>query len=119
MIFSIEFTKWVSYSQQLIQTKLRDLMFFGKNGALASAIIRMTNTYGMQKDGKWEITKKITHDEIACLIGTPRETVTRMLSQLKKDGLIQNEKGYINVIDLAGLRSICRCEDCPLHVCRL
>jgi|GEM_PF-1882356 len=117
--FSIEFTKWVSYSQQLTQKKLRDLMFFGKNGALASVIIRMINTYGIQKSNKWEITKKFTHDEMACLIGTPRETVTRMLNQLKKDGLIEYEKGYINVIDLPGLRSICRCEDCPLHVCRL
>lgn len=117
--FSIEFTKWVSYSQQLTQTKLRDLMFFGKNGALASVIIRMTNTYGLQKEGKWEITKKFTHDEIACLIGTPRETVTRMLSQFKKDGLIEYERGFISVIDVEGLRGICRCEDCPLHVCRL
>ncbi|MGM0875565.1 MAG: Crp/Fnr family transcriptional regulator [Bacillota bacterium] len=117
--FSFEFTKWVSYSQMLTQTKLRDLMFFGKNGALASMLIRMTNTYGKQNGDIWKITKKFTHDEIACLIGTPRETVTRMLNQLKKDGLIQYEKGYVTVFSLAGLRQICRCEDCPLQVCRL
>lgn len=117
--FSIEFTKWVSHSQQLTQTKLRDLMFFGKNGAMASVIIRMTNTYGKQQGNKWEITKKFTHDEMSCLIGTPRETVTRMLSQLKKDGLIDYDKGYITVFDLNGLKNICRCEDCPLQICRL
>lgn len=117
--FSIEFTKWISLSQQLTQTKLRDLMFFGKQGALASAIIRMTNTYGKMHDQKWELTKKFTHDEIACLISTPRETVTRMLNQLKKDGLIEYDKGYMTVIDLDGLRNICRCEDCPIQICRL
>jgi CRP/FNR family transcriptional regulator, cyclic AMP receptor protein len=117
--FSIEFTKWVRYSQMLTQTKLRDLMFFGKNGALASALIRMTNTYGKQDGDVWKITKKFTHDEISCLIATPRETVTRMLNQLKKDGLIQYDKGYLTVFHLEGLRQICRCEECPLQVCRL
>ena len=117
--FSIEFTKWVSYSQLLTQTKLRDLMFFGKNGALASVLIRMTNTYGIKNDEKWEITKKFTHDEIACLIGTPRETVTRIINQYRKDGLVAYDKGYITILNLEGLRSICKCEDCPMQVCRL
>lgn len=117
--FSMEFTKWVSYSQQHTQTKLRDLMFFGKQGALASVIIRITNTYGTQYGHKWEITKKFTHDEMACLISTPRETVTRMLNQFKKEGLIEYDKGYMTVIDLDGLRNICRCEDCPIQICRL
>ncbi|WP_338788607.1 Crp/Fnr family transcriptional regulator [Metabacillus sp. FJAT-53654] len=117
--FSMEFTKWVSFSQQLTQTKLRDLMFFGKNGALASVLIRMTNTYGIQEGDMWRITKKFTHDEISSFIGTPRETVTRMLNQLKKDGIIQYEKGYLTVYNLNSLRQICRCDDCPLQVCRL
>lgn len=118
--FSIEFTKWISYSQMLTQTKLRDLMFFGKSGALASALIRITNTYGRKQSRQtWEITKKFTHDEISCLIGTPRETVTRMLNQLKKDGIIKYDKGYLTVINIEGLRQICRCEECPLQVCRL
>lgn len=117
--FSIEFTKWVSYSQLLTQTKLRDLMFFGKNGALASVLIRMTNTYGIKNDEKWDITKKFTHDEIACLIGTPRETVTRIINQYRKDGLVAYDKGYITILNLEGLRSICKCEDCPIQVCRL
>ncbi|MDQ0229826.1 CRP/FNR family transcriptional regulator [Metabacillus malikii] len=117
--FAIEFTKWVSYSQTLTQTKLRDLMFFGKNGALASALIRMKNTYGVHVNGVWEITKKFTHDEIACLIGTPRETVTRMINQLKKDNLLTYDKGFITILDVDGLRTICSCEDCPVQVCRL
>jgi CRP/FNR family cyclic AMP-dependent transcriptional regulator len=91
---SLEFTKWVHLSQQLTQTKLRDLMFFGKNGALASTLIRLTNTYGVQVGDIWEITKKFTHDEIANLIYTPRETVTRMINQLKKDGLIH----YVRIV---------------------
>lgn len=116
---SLEFTKWIRLAQQLTQTKLRDLMFFGKNGALASILIRLTNTYGSQEGDIWRITKKFTHDEIANLIYTPRETATRMINQLKKDGLIHYEKGYITIYNLAGLRQICHCEDCPLQACRL
>ncbi|HWO96750.1 MAG TPA: Crp/Fnr family transcriptional regulator [Bacillus sp. (in: firmicutes)] len=117
--FSIQFTKWLGYMQQFTQTKMRDLMFFGKNGALASTLIRMTNTYGKADGNVYHITRKFTNEEIAGLIGATRETVNRMLSQLKKEGIVGYDKGSFIILDLEALRNICHCEDCPRHVCRL
>ncbi|MEE8581599.1 MAG: helix-turn-helix domain-containing protein, partial [Myxococcota bacterium] len=42
------------------------------------------------------LTPKLTHQEIANMIGTSRETVTRIVKQLKQDGLLdQRGKRYL------------------------
>ncbi|WP_051390517.1 Crp/Fnr family transcriptional regulator [Sediminibacillus terrae] len=116
---AIEFSRWLGYMQQLTQVKLRDLMFHGKNGALASTLIRAANTYGVQDGGTIRFTEKFTNAELASLIGATRETVNRMLNQLKKQQIIDIEHGRIVILDLAELKAICHCEECPLGICRL
>ena len=44
-----EFMKWMSDHFRKTQTKFRDLVLNGKKGALFSTLIRMTNSYGVQK----------------------------------------------------------------------
>ncbi|WP_162287867.1 Crp/Fnr family transcriptional regulator [Indiicoccus explosivorum] len=116
---AIDFMRWLSFMNHFTQTKLRDLMFFGKNGALASTLLRIANTYGVPEDGKIRFTMKFTNAEIADMIGATRETVNRLLTQFKKDGIIGYENGSIVITDREALKSICHCENCPLSVCRL
>jgi CRP/FNR family transcriptional regulator len=40
-------------------------------------------------DGTIRLKLALTHEEVAQLIGTSRETVTRTLSQLKKKGVLE------------------------------
>ncbi|MFD1039922.1 Crp/Fnr family transcriptional regulator [Virgibacillus byunsanensis] len=116
---AIEFSKWLGYMQQFTQMKLRDLMFHGKNGALASTLIRIANTYGVQGKKGISFVEKFTNAELASLIGATRETVNRMLGQLKKDKIIDYNHGRILILDLDALKAICHCEECPLGICRL
>jgi CRP/FNR family transcriptional regulator, cyclic AMP receptor protein len=116
---AIEFISWMGHMQKFTQLKLRDLMFFGKNGALASTLIRMTNTFGEKDGDKIVIKKRFTNIEIASLIGSTRETVNRMLSQLKKDKAIDYKNGYVTILNLEYLKEICHCEGCPASICRL
>lgn len=116
---AIEFMKWMGYMQRFTQTKLRDLMFFGKHGALASTLIRIANTYGVEEGSSIRMTTKFTNTELADLIGATRETVNRMLNQLKKDKIIAYDGGAILIEDLDKLKAICHCEGCPKSICRL
>ncbi|MFZ3577273.1 Crp/Fnr family transcriptional regulator [Virgibacillus sp. DJP39] len=116
---AIEFTQWMSHMQHYTQLKVRDLLFHGKNGALASMLIRASNTYGVKTGSSIRITKKFTNNELANLIGATRETVNRMLSKFKRDQLIRYENGQIEILNLAELKNLCRCEECPLGICRL
>ncbi|GGH75678.1 CRP/FNR family transcriptional regulator [Pullulanibacillus pueri] len=117
--FAVEFSSWMSQMQHYTQLKLRDILFYGKNGALASTIIRAANTYGVHKGDTIFISKRFTNYEIANMIGATRETVNRMLIQFDKAGWINYSNGHITILKLNELKKICHCEDCPLGICRL
>lgn len=116
---AIEFLKWVTQLHRFTQFKLRDLLFYGKNGALASTLIRMVNTYGIKDKQVIRFSVHFTNTELANMIGSSRETVNRMLQQLKKEDIIDYEQGAITIKDLKYLKNICHCEDCPIEICRL
>ncbi|MEW9701272.1 Crp/Fnr family transcriptional regulator [Paenibacillus sp. SI8] len=116
---AVEFMKWMGLIHRMTQTKFRDLLMFGKHGALCSLLIRLTNSYGIEQDGRILITKSHTHTELADMIGATRESVNRMLSELRKANAISIENGHLVVSDLSYLRHICHCENCPKDICRV
>lgn len=54
---------------------------------------------------------ELTHEKLAALSGTVREVVTRHLNLLEKDGIVQNENGYIILLNPNALLPPCTCED--------
>jgi CRP/FNR family transcriptional regulator len=116
---AVEFMKWMGLMHRLTQTKFRDLMMFGKTGALCSLLIRLCNSYGVEKAGAIRIELKLSNAEMADMIGATRESVNRMLADLKKENVIANKDGYYYVHNLPYLKEVCCCENCPREVCRM
>jgi len=56
------------------------------------------------------IQLRLTHEEIAQLIGTSRETVTRLLSDFKKRGLLEWNGCTLKILKPTELESICKLE---------
>ncbi|MCJ8011220.1 Crp/Fnr family transcriptional regulator [Paenibacillus sp. KQZ6P-2] len=117
--FAIDFMKWMGIHHRLTQTKFRDLMMYGKPGALCSTLIRLSNTYGEKHGDTILIHKKITHTDLSNMIGATRESVNRMLSDLRKKDAVEYENGMIVIKDLEMLQDICHCEMCPNEICRI
>lgn len=117
--FALEFMKWMGLLHRTTQSKFRDLLLFGKSGALASTLIRMSNTYGEPNDQGIRLQVKFTKTELAQMIGTSREGVSRMLSAYQEQGAITYENGHLIVVDLNYLKSIVQCPDCPPDICRM
>ena len=116
---AIEFMKWMGQLHRTTQTKFRDLMMFGKPGALCSVLIRLSNTYGKPHGNHIIIPTRLTNTELAEMIGATRESVNRMLSDLKKQDIIDYQDNLIIVKDLMYLRDLCHCENCPGNICRI
>ncbi|MFC0472200.1 Crp/Fnr family transcriptional regulator [Halalkalibacter kiskunsagensis] len=116
---AVEFLKWTSLLNQTTQSKLRDLTFHGKLGALCSTLIRMANSYGKTFEDEIRITKKVKNGELGEYIGATRESVNRMLSDLRDKEILSQDKGYLVINNLKALKDICHCENCPLEICRM
>jgi len=59
-----------------------------------------------ETNGEIRLTLALTHEEIAQMIGTSRETVTRLLSDFKKRQLLQIKGSTFIIKNKAGLESI-------------
>ncbi len=116
---SLEFMKWMSLQYRKTQTKFRDLVLHGKKGALYSTLIRITNSYGVESEKGILINLPLTNQELANFCGTSREVVNRLLSDLRKLGIISIDKGLITIHNLDHIKNEIDCEECPTEICRI
>jgi CRP-like cAMP-binding protein len=116
---SFEFIKWMSQQFRKTQTRFRDLVLHGKKGALYSTLIRISNSYGIKTNKGILIELPLTNQELANFCGTSREVVNRLLSDLRKTGIISIDKGTITIHDLDYLKLEIECEDCPTEICKV
>ncbi len=116
---AFEFMKWMSDHFRKTQTKFRDLVLLGKKGALYSTLVRMTNSYGVQTESGILIDLHLTNQELANFCATTRESVNRMLHELRAIGIISVSRGYITIHDLAYIKNEIQCEECPAKYCSI
>lgn len=66
-------------------------------------LLRMSDKNDQQHDNQAILTPSPTHEAIATRVGTSRELVTRALSKLSAEGLIEKGKGSIKILDLKAM----------------
>lgn len=114
-----QFLKWMNDHIRKTITKFRDLVLHGKKGALYSTLIRLSNSYGIQKDDGIHINVPITNQDLANYCGTARESVSRMLGELRDEGIISIYRKRIIIHDLLYLKQEIDCENCPIEYCNI
>ena len=78
------------------ESRLRATAFSNSETRVMQELERLYTQYGEVRDGKRMLTRKFTHEELANLVGTTRETVTRTLARLEKEGRVSvSSEGYI------------------------
>ncbi len=85
------------YAQQKIKNlALNDVMF-----RTVEILLRLSQEQGSKLDsGVIEIALDLSRQDLASLVGTTRETVTRTLSSLKKDKIIDFDGNKIRILDM-------------------
>ncbi|MDL4841929.1 Crp/Fnr family transcriptional regulator [Aquibacillus rhizosphaerae] len=117
---TFEFMKWVSNHMRKFQSKMRDLLLHGKKGALYSTLIRLSNSYGIKDSNGVLINIALTNTELAKFCVATRESVNRMLSELRKSGIITiDNSGKIYIHNIQFLRDEIGCENCPIEICNI
>lgn len=116
---TMEFLKMMNLNYRRDQTKFRDLVLHGKKGALYSTLIRLTNSYGVKTPDGILIDISLTNQELANFCGTSRESVNRLLNELRRNDIITINKSRIMVNDLDYLKEEINCENCPIVLCTI
>ena len=95
-------------------SKFRDLLLYGKKGALYSTLIRLSNSYGQEIDEGILITVPLTNQELANYSATARESLNRMLGELRRENIIEMRDGLILIKDIDFLKKEIRLLDALL-----
>lgn len=83
---SLAITKWIGLRLRKIENRLEDMIFQDVRSRLISTLMELARQYGVPVQKGRKITIRLSHQEIANLIGATRETVTLELNNLKKNG---------------------------------
>ncbi len=87
-----------------IERKLEDLVFKDIPTRLSRQILQLIAEHGIQTGEGIQIDFRITHKELADLIGSARENTTSALNRLAKEGILDKKRYRIIVKDEARLK---------------
>jgi CRP-like cAMP-binding protein len=88
-----------------LHNRLEEQILHNTYEQIIMLLIRLARSNGCAHGDKWKITTQFTNRELANMIGTTRETVSRNLNYLRKKGLLEiDEKGSL-IIDCDLLES--------------
>jgi CRP/FNR family cyclic AMP-dependent transcriptional regulator len=89
-----------------LETRVEQLIFKDVGSKLAELLLSLGHDHGIADERGLIVGLKITHQEMANLIGSTRETVSLTLSQFKRKGLIQTEGRKVILADPEGLKAL-------------
>jgi CRP-like cAMP-binding protein len=89
-------------------TAVTDLTLKDASRRLAGFLLEKAREHDRHSLSKGRFPLELTHQEIASLIGTARETVSRSLKQLQTEGIIEIKDRYVTVLDQERLTEAAR-----------
>jgi CRP-like cAMP-binding protein len=80
------------------QAIIHEMVFMPVHGRLALLLLKLAERSGVDTGEGIELNLRLTHEEISCLIGTSRPTVTSIFNSLKNEKAILMEGRDIKTI---------------------
>jgi CRP/FNR family cyclic AMP-dependent transcriptional regulator len=93
-------------TRRVLERKIEDLVFKDVNSKLAELLLKLAKSHGVEDERGTLVAMKMTHQEMANLIGSTRETVSLTLSQFKRKKLISTDARKVIITDPEGLKAL-------------
>jgi CRP-like cAMP-binding protein len=88
------------------ETRIEDVTLKGVPARLASLILFLIESEGVQIPGEIRIPTRYTHEHLGTMIGANREAVTRAFGRLQDEGALQLRRRLIYVEDVGALERV-------------
>ncbi|MEN9938643.1 MAG: hypothetical protein RLZZ387_5222 [Chloroflexota bacterium] len=96
----------VSRRLRAMERKLADIAFKSVPQRLATVLLGLVDERGSVGRGEAPAVVRYTHQQLAEMIGSYRETVTKVIGEFREAGLIRVEEDAIHLTDIGRLRQI-------------
>lgn len=103
---ALHVTRLIADRRRKLENKIDNLLFRGAHARLAGLFLDLSHDFGVRDSRGIIINLKLTHRELANLIGSTRETVSFALIDLKKDGVIETDGKRVILLNLPALERI-------------
>ncbi|QDT35842.1 Crp/Fnr family transcriptional regulator [Stratiformator vulcanicus] len=102
--FMFGITKLIGLRRQRFERRLKSLLFRSNRERLAHLLVELAQQYGLRNGhSEIELSLKLSHQELANVIGSTRESVTLLLGDLQVENLIAIRRRRIVIRDLPAL----------------
>lgn len=98
------FIHLLSNNIQNKEDQMLKLAYFSVRKRVAEALIEVAEKFGYYEGGQCIL--KISRDDLAALVGTASETVSRMLADFKEEKLIEKNGNAIHILSIDRLKNI-------------
>ena len=88
-----------------IESRVEDLVFRNARSRLAHIILQLAEDFGEKTGDRLLIATRLTHAELATLVGVSRPTVSIALGEFEDDELITRSEGKIVVVNKKALQA--------------
>ncbi|MEM7477287.1 MAG: Crp/Fnr family transcriptional regulator [Planctomycetota bacterium] len=102
---SLGVSKLIGMRRKRIERRLRSLLFRNNRDRLTHLLLELAEQYGNATTSGIELTIRLSHQDLAAIIGATRETVTTLLGEMQSEGLLIIKRQRLILADLAKLAS--------------
>ena len=103
---AIRILKTVGGRLREVESKFSDLVFHSAPARLAKLLVQLGESMGERDQDTIRLNIRLTHQNLANLIGTSRETVSALLGQFQRQGLLNQDRRQICLVDTNKLANI-------------
>ena len=96
-------TKLIGLRRKRVERRLRNLLFRSNRDRIGHLLLELTEQYGKAVDEGVHLNIKLSHQELASIIGVTRETVTTLLGEMQLEGLLKVSRQKIVIRNLRQL----------------
>ncbi len=101
---SLQYTKKVGDKFKAMETRFSNLIFKDVRSRLIDFIKDIAKNTGVKNEDGISVNNYLTHQDIASIIGSSRQTVTTLLNEFEKKNLIQYTRSEMLIPDLELLK---------------
>ena len=100
------FMKMFGARQLEMERRLESLVFRDSRSRIVEFLVGLTKSKGQRVGYEWVVRNFITHQEIANLTATSRQTVTTVLNDLRNAGIVHFTRHYFIIRDLDRMKAL-------------